>query len=140
MSEAYSEQPIVVRHESGKKFSAQVRSHRVITDQPERAGGTDTAPTPLELLGASLGSCVALYVQQFCVARGLPFEGMRVEIDQKNEKNPHRVGSFSIRLVMPEELPEHYISMLERVVESCPVHNTLRASADFTIEILVPVA
>ena len=73
--------PIVVTHKGGVSFAAQIRSHRIITDQPTFAGGKDAGPAPLELLGASLGSCIALYVQQFCHARGLPYEGMRVEVD-----------------------------------------------------------
>ena len=52
MSE-YVHQPIVVTHEGGVRFAAQIRSHRVVVDQPERAGGEDTGPMPLELLGAS---------------------------------------------------------------------------------------
>jgi hypothetical protein len=31
-----SHQPIVVTHEGGARFAAQIRSHRVVVDQPER--------------------------------------------------------------------------------------------------------
>ncbi len=49
-----------------------VRNHTIRTDQPQRAGGEDSAPTPLELPGAALAGCVALYVQKSCEAVGLP--------------------------------------------------------------------
>jgi putative redox protein len=132
--------PIVVTHQGGTRFAAQVRSHQVFTDQPVAAGGTDTAASPIELLGASLGSCIAFYVQQFCAARGLPYEGMRVEIEQRSEKSPARVIEFIGRVIMPEELPEEYARMLDRVVRSCPAHNTLAGGAFVNIEVLVPVA
>ncbi len=94
--------PIVITHEGGMRFGAQIRSHLLVTDQPERAGGTDSGPSPIELLGASLGSCIAFYVQQFCHARNLPYEGMRVEVKQRSEKNPARVAEFIVQVVMPD--------------------------------------
>ena len=72
--------PIVVTHEKGLSFAAQIREHRLMTDQSARAGGEDSAPSPTELISAALGSCIALYVHQFCVSRGLPHDGMRVEV------------------------------------------------------------
>ena len=138
MSETYSGTPIVVRHDGGMRFVANVRSHEIVTDQMEHHGGANSGPTPLEALGAALGSCIALYVQQFCETRGLPYAGMRVEVRQKNEKNPSRVGKFAVTLVMPEAISEQYAAMLERVVQSCPVHNTLVKGASVVVETLIP--
>jgi len=128
--------PIVVTHEGGVKFTAQIRSHHVIVDQPERAGGGDAGPAPIELLGTALGTCVALYVQQFCYVRGLPFEGMRVEVEQHGAPNPNRIGRFAVRVLLAHELPEEYAAMLERVAQSCPAHNTLTQGAEVEIGIL----
>ncbi len=133
-----NEGTMVITHEGGKRFTAQIRSHQIVTDQSERAGGQDAGPSPVELLGASLGSCIALYVQQFCHARGLPYEGMQVEVEQRGEKNPARVGEFVVRVIMPAELPEYYTPILERVVRSCPAHNTLTGNALVNFEILTP--
>jgi Predicted redox protein, regulator of disulfide bond formation len=132
--------PIVVTHEEGLRFSAQVRSHQIVTDQPERAHGTDTGPTPMELLGAALGSCIALYVQQFCQVRDLPFEGMKVEVRHQSESNPSRIGKFFVRLVMPEQLPPQYAILLSKVARSCPVHNTLLHGAGIAIDIVTPIS
>ena len=142
MSAPASHSPIVVTHESGVKFAAQIRSHRVVVDQPERGGGHDEGPMPLELLGASLGTCVALYVQKYLSSRALPFEGMRVEVEQHGATNPHRVGEFAVRVVLPEELPEHHAAMMEKVARSCPAHATLAhgAGVTFTIETGAPAA
>lgn len=128
--------PMVITHESGVKFTAQIRQHRVTVDQPLRGGGDDSAPMPLELLGASLGTCVALYVQQFCHTRGLKYEGMRVEVDPQAAQG--RIERFDVRVVLPEPLPPQYEQMLERVAKSCPAHNTLTHGAEVAVEIQHP--
>lgn len=138
MSNDLAHVPIVVTHDGGMRFIARARSHEIVTDQMVPSGGVDSGATPLELLGAALGSCIALYVQQFCEVRDLPYAGMKVEVRQKNEKSPNRVGEFSVKVMFPDELPEQYLSVLERVVQSCPVHNTLLAGAPVSVEILVP--
>lgn len=135
MSEKRPPQPIVVTHERGVRFAAQVRSHRVLVDQPVYGGGQNSAPTPIEFLGVSLGTCIAFYVQQFCHTRGLPYEGMSVEIETYGAANPSRIGNFVVRVLLPTELPEQYATMLERVVRSCPAHNTLDHGADISVEI-----
>ena len=128
--------PMVITHEGGVKFAAQIRQHRVTVDQPLRGGGDDSAPMPLELLGAALGTCVALYVQQFCHARGLKYEGMRVEVDPQGAQG--RIGKFDVRVILPEPLPPQYEQMLERVAKSCPAHNTLVHGAEVAVEIQHP--
>lgn len=139
MSTHSGRNPIVVTHEGGVQFAAQIRSHRVVVDQPVRGGGADTGPAPIELLGASLGTCVALYVQQFCHARGLPYDGLRVEVEQYGAGNPNRIGTFVVRVVLAHELPEEYAVMLERVAKSCPAHNTLAHGAEVEFSILTEV-
>jgi uncharacterized OsmC-like protein len=121
--------PIVVTPEGGARFTVQVRGHRITVDQPIDEGGTDDGPMPIELLGASLGACVALYVQGFLAARGYPADGMRIEVMQHAAANPSRVGDFNIRVVLPMHLPPAYGELIERKVTSCPAYNTLTNAA-----------
>ena len=135
MSNQQPRQPIVVTHQGGARFAAQVRSHRVLVDQPLAGGGDDTAPTPLELLAVSLGTCIAFYVRQFCHVRGISYDGMRIEIGSHPAASPSRIGRFVVRVVLPPELPVQYAAMLQRVAQSCPAHNTLTHGAEISIEL-----
>ena len=128
-------QPIVVTHEGGVRFAAQVRSHRVIVDQPERSGGADSGPMPLELLGTALGTCIAYYVHQFMHARGLASDGLRIEVEQHKATGPNRIGAFVARVVIPTPMPPAYIDLLERVARSCPAHGTLTRAAQVLVTI-----
>ncbi len=128
--------PMVVTHEGGLKFATDIRGHRVLVDQP--GPGRDEAPTPLELMGASIGSCVALYVQQFCHSRGIPHEGMRVEVGMVGARSPNRIGTFEVGVKLPEPVPAEYESILERVARSCPAHHTLVEGAEVAVRIEQP--
>ncbi|MEO5566921.1 MAG: OsmC family protein [Gemmatimonadaceae bacterium] len=133
-------QPIVVVHDRGARFAAQIRSHTVHVDQPLQGGGDDSAPTPLELLAASLGSCIALYVRKFLVARDLVTEGLRIEVSQEIAQRPHRVSRFVIQVILPDDTPAVYRPMLEAVARVCPAHNTIAHGAEMQIAIALPVA
>jgi uncharacterized OsmC-like protein len=138
MRDETGKNPIVVMHDGGVRFAAQVRSHRLVVDQPRNGGGQDAGPKPIELLGVALGTCVAYYVQQFLHVRGLPCVGMRVEVEQRSERNPNRISEFVVRVQLPGELPKEYLDLLERVVRSCPAHNTLERAASVRVSIETP--
>ena len=49
------------RRENGTfKHEIGVREHQMVSDEPEENGGTDSGPSPQELLAASLASCTAV--------------------------------------------------------------------------------
>ena len=130
--------PTVVTHVDGVRFAIQVRSHEILVDQTLRGGGSDSAPTPIELLGAALGSCIAYYVRQFLKTREMPTEGLRVEVVQHKGSNPSRVEQFITRVILPEGIEDHYIPIIERVIETCPAHNTLKMGAQIDVSIAEP--
>lgn len=134
MADAGPARPMVITHDGGKRFAAQIRGHRVIVDQPAKAGGGDTAPMPIELLGASLGTCVAYYVHQFLETRSLSTEGLRVEVTPQWTTEPRRLGRFEVRVSLPTDLPEPYPALLERVARTCPAGATLELGNEVEFE------
>jgi putative redox protein len=116
---------ITVRNGSGLRFMAEVRGHTVMTDQTERGGGEDSAISPLEMIPAALGTCVALYAHQFCLARGISAEGLVVEVSYETAPGPKRISRLDLAVRLPAGFPETYRAAIERAVRSCPVHNTL---------------
>jgi uncharacterized OsmC-like protein len=127
--------PIVVTHCGGAQFSARVGRHDLTLDQPPAGGGEDAGPSPIELLGAALGSCVALYVHRFLTGRGIADEGLAVEVVQHAVRGPHRISRFEVRVVLPLGVPPRYRALVEAVARSCPVHNTLSRGAEIAIAV-----
>jgi putative redox protein len=118
--------PLVkVTWDGGVRFTADIRGHKVRVDQPVKGGGEDSAPGPLELLPASLGTCVAYFVQQFLATRGVDTSGLEVEVGVLGAPNPHRIGRFEVSVVLPGGVPERYRELVVRAAETCTVHHTL---------------
>ena len=132
--------PISVTHDSGVRFAVRIRSHQLFVDQTLNGGGCDSAPTPLELLGASLASCIAYYVHHFFHTRGLPADSIRVEVSQTSSRDPHRVETFSVTVFLPADIPDRYLPLIERVIDACPAHKTLTLGAKVAVKIAEPVA
>ncbi len=106
------------------RFAAEARGHRVICDQPSDNGGANNGMTPPEFLLTSLGTCAGFYAVQYLRARSLPADGLRVVVTAEKAKQPVRVGSFKIEVIVPNLDPAHETGVL-RAVKACLVHNTL---------------
>jgi putative redox protein len=138
-NEATSGTLTAVERAAGLRFTATVRGHTVVMDQPVGLGGGDDAPSPLELLGVSLGGCIALYVHQFCAARGIDDDELRVDVVAETARKPYRIGRFLVQLTLPAALPAEYHAAIERVVRTCPVHNTLLHPPEIALELISDV-
>jgi uncharacterized OsmC-like protein len=112
-----------VRHVSGFKFEIEQRGHTVVTDQPRPVGGNE-GMTPVELMGAALGGCVAVYAADFLGRNGLSLEGLAVDVDWQSATQPNRVGSYKVTVRVTAPLTERQSTSLSRLVHACTVHNT----------------
>jgi putative redox protein len=128
--------PVTVTWDGGVRFTADIRGHKVTVDQPLQGGGADAGPTPLELVPAALGTCVAFFVKQFLAARGLDATGLAIQVFTAPEANPHRIGRFEVIVSVPRGVPEQYRDAVVRAAESCTVHHTLTHHPEIAVELL----
>ena len=127
--------PIVVTWDGGARFTAEIRGHKLVVDQPAKGGGEDSAPMPLELLPASLGTCIALYVQRFLETRSLDASGLEVSVGTLGAPNPNRIARFNVEVKIPGGVPEKYRDAVKRAAEGCTVHHTLMHSPEIAVSI-----
>ncbi len=120
-----SDDAIRVSHQGGDRFEIGIRDHVLHVDQPTEAGGSDTAPTPTELMVASLASCVAFYVRRFLARHCLPTDGLAVEARFSMAERPARVGRVDLAIDLPDGVPDERRAALLAVASHCTVHNTL---------------
>jgi putative redox protein len=132
---------IARRRRSGTfQHDVKIRDHYVSADEPRESGGDDAAPSPQELLAASLASCTAITMEMYAERKG--WEIGPVEVDC--EYTPAERGCptrFELRIRLPQDLDEEQIERLKVIAAKCPVHRTLDGEVMFEerVELVAPV-
>jgi putative redox protein len=112
------------------KQTIKVREHQLVSDEPVETGGDDAAPSPQELLAASLASCTAVTMEMYAQRKGWDVGDVEVEASFTPAERgcPTR---FSLILRFPAELPEEQVERLRVIAAKCPVHRTLDGEVMF---------
>lgn len=107
-----------------------IRDHDLLADEPVDAGGDDSAPSPQELLAASLASCTAITVEMYARRKGWDIGPISVDV----EYTPAERGCqtrFALVLRLPDGLSEEQVERLRVIAAKCPVHRTLDGEVAF---------
>jgi putative redox protein len=108
--------------------------HVIITDEPERLGGTDAGPAPHELLPAMLASCVSTMITLYARARNWKLSEVRVDVAYDSESTPRHVD---LRVYLPDGLTADQVKRLRRVADTCPAKRALEAGFTFDEQLIV---
>lgn len=116
--------------EGGYRHVVKIRGHELGVDESQDSGGEDTAPSPQELLAASLASCTAVTMEMYATRKGWNIDGVEVAV----EYTPAERGCptrFDLVLRLPGDLPAEQVERLQVIAAKCPVHRTLEGEAMF---------
>ena len=108
--------------------------HVIVTDEPERLGGTDAGPAPHELLAAMVASCVSTMITAYARARGWELPEIRVEVAYDPDSTPRHVD---LCVHLPEGLTADQVQRLYRVADACPAKRSLEAGFTFDERLIV---
>ncbi len=115
---------------SGFRHVVKVRRHRLSCDEPVDQGGSDAAPSPQELLAASLASCTAVTIEMYADRKGWDLGAVEVVC----EYLPAERGcptKFTLTLRLPADLSAEQVQRLKVIATKCPVHRTLDGEVMF---------
>ena len=117
-----------------------IRDHVVSADEPREAGGQDCAPSPQELLAASLASCTAITLEMYAERKGWDVGPVEVECSYQPAKRGCPTG-FDVTVRLPSDLDDEQVSRLMTIAAKCPVHRTLDGEVMFSerVERISPV-
>lgn len=131
---------VVVRGDAGG-FVQQIVAgpHRFASDEPAALGGTDTGPTPYDLLLAALGSCTSMTVAMYARRKGWPLERVEVRLRHARvhaddcaacETRDARLTVIDREVVFVGALEESQRTRLLDIANRCPVHLTLTSTIE----------
>ena len=124
---------VVSRSTGDLSQKIEARTHTVVVDEPETKGGTDTGPTPGELLAASLASCTAITLQMYARRKGWNLGALEVEVEYEPEEGRRH---YEVMVKVPVPLSEEQSEKLHVIAGKCPVHRILTGEVDITDRIV----
>ena len=124
-----------------------VGAHRLVADEPASYGGTDTGPSPYDLLLAGLGACTTMTMRMYAERKGLPLDKVSVvlrhaKIHAKDcsdcETTAGKIDHITRQITIQGDLTEDQRTKLMEISEKCPVHRTLHSEIKIDTEAVTP--
>jgi putative redox protein len=137
---------VVVRETRRGKLQQEIVSgaHRLLADEPVKAGGLDTGLGPYDLLLAALGACTSMTVRLYADLKQIPLKRMQVRLHHEKiyavdcaqcETKEGKIDRIDRVITFEGELSAEQRARLLEIADKCPVHRTLKSEVDIrTVE------
>jgi len=118
------------------RVSINADGHPMAGDEPEQYGGTDTGPSPYDLLSAALASCTVMTLNMYARRKRLPLESVRVDVQHGKihaqdcmecETQSGKIDRFERLIHLAGDLSPEQRGRLMEIADRCPVHRTLHS-------------
>lgn len=126
--------PVDIALRESTRTTIKIRNHEWHADEPLEAGGTDSAPTPGELMLGALGSCMAITCKLYAERKGWNLESVEIQLDYERFRGrdypPHEGDDLFVHevreaLVFHGDLDDKQLARLRDIAGKCPVHRLL---------------
>ncbi|WP_412063116.1 alpha/beta fold hydrolase [Rubrivirga sp. IMCC45206] len=124
---------------SGFRTVLAARGFTVVADEPARVGGTETGPTPYDLLGMALGACTSMTLRMYADRKGLALDGVVTEVSHAKihaDDCAHcatvegHLDRLTRTIRLDGDLTDDERARLLEIADRCPVHRTLEGEVD----------
>ena len=126
---------VIVRGDAaGFAQQVEIGPHRLKGDEPVAFGGTDTGPSPYDLLLAALGTCTSMTISLYARRKGWPLESVTVSLHHSKihaadcaecETREGKIDRIEREIQLTGALTAEQRAKLIEMASLCPVHRTL---------------
>jgi len=124
---------IRIHNDKGLQQQIEIGSHQLIGDVSPEQGGDGAGPEPHDLFDAALGTCKAMTLLLYARQRGLPLEGIDVNVERDDSEEREGNYRLVVELALRGPLDDAQRQQLLRVADKCPIHK-LMTSTDIQVE------
>ena len=137
---------VLVRETGEGKFQQEIVSgaHRLLADEPLKAGGLDSGPGPYDLLLAALGACTSMTVRLYADLKQIPLSRTVVRLRHQKiyakdcaecETKEGKIDHIDRAITFEGDLTAEQRARLIEIADKCPVHRTLESEINIrTVE------
>ena len=114
-----------------------VRDFHFVTAEPEKIGGNNEGPTPMEYVLGALNGCLGVVVELVAKEQGIPLHDLKISssglVDQRGLFGTADVSpqfqSVDVAITLAISAPSAKLATLQQqVLKRCPVYNMIRDS------------
>lgn len=139
---------VIVSETGASKFQNWVQAgpHGFMADEPRSYGGTETGPTPYNLLAAALGACTNMTLRHYATLKKIDLERIKVEVEYSNihsedcksceQTESGRIDQFTRRIEIHGTMDKTTKNRMLEIADRCPVHSTLQKKAHIVTELM----
>ena len=97
---------VLVKHESGFRFSAVCRGYTVTTGRGEDGNDERDGMWPAQLFEASIGMCIGGYIVKFCKEQGIHYDNMTIELSRRTQAEVSRTTRINAKIHFDAKLSQ----------------------------------
>ena len=133
-----SDNAIIVRDAGSGTFQTEVvaGAHKFLADEPGTLGGTNTGPSPYDLLLGALGACTVMTLRVYAARKEWPLEHVSISLRHSKiyaadcaecETRTGKVDRIEREIKLEGDLDGEQRARLLQIADMCPVHRTLHS-------------